>query len=820
MQRSILFLACVLIATATLPAAAGTVAFLSSEGSLIPVPRNAPDFQSAAAALAEGPTAAERFQQQLTSAIPPGTVVRSVIIRDGVAEVDLAGPGLLSPLPDAVIDAIQEQFLWTADAYGLDARVLFNGQPTSSLRIPSPFVEEAPRTEIFLTSGALAGKRITISPGHGYYWTGSYFTTQRGITCGDHQQEDFRNLELANLLVTYLQADGAIIHHTREPNKNRGNHPLSGKPWWQMCAPFYLYDKGYPRSVYSPITNSIPGDPNYTSSQLDDDRRSRPEASNYDGTDLYLSIHTNAFQGNCYGTSCPTGIEMFVDATQLGGFYSQSLSLGQKSQTAIYAAVRAVYDPAYPCRNNCTPRTNQAFTEIHYPRRPACLLELGFHDSCDTDVPAQKDPVYTSSSMWGFYKGVCDYFGVTPTWDLRSYEVVSHNIPTLVKGGSSFTVSITLRNRGCVWNEQHQFRLGAVGNSDPLATVTRVTVPGNIGPAEMVTFQIPMNAPLTDLAYYTDWRMVQDRFGAWFGPTVAQVVSVDSSPPTSPGPVDDGGPVQASVTRIRASWRQSTDAKAGLAGYFYRVTEKDGPEVLGWTSAGVNTSVTIPLSLVPGRTYQVWVKAVDNFGWETAPVGSAGVTVAQLEPVRVGVAKMLVDGEPVLLQPVVVSAVFGDHYYVQEMDRSSGLRVEGVAPAGPGHRVSLRGLMGSVGGERRLVDAEVVSSPVAGSVPVPVALSGRDLGGTALGPFTAGVSGGVGLNNVGLYVRVWGMVTEVSGTGFRLSDGSVSGGVWVESGTFHRPGVGEFAVVSGISSVRQPGMERQVKVSRDTDIWP
>jgi hypothetical protein len=64
------------------------------------------------------------------------------------------------------------------------------------------------------------------------------------------------------------------------------------------------------------------------------------------------------------------------------------------------------------------------------------------------------------------------------------------------------------------------------------------------------------------------------------------------------------------------------------------------------------------------------------------------------------------------------------------------------------------------------------------------------------------------------------MVTEVSGTGFRLSDGSVSGGVWVESGTFHRPGVGEFAVVSGISSVRQAGMERQVKVSRDTDIWP
>ena len=27
--------------------------------------------------------------------------------------------------------------------------------------------------------------------------------------------------------------------------------------------------------------------------------------------------------------------------------------------------------------------------------------------------------------MWATYKGICDYFGVTPTWDYYSYEIVS-----------------------------------------------------------------------------------------------------------------------------------------------------------------------------------------------------------------------------------------------------------------------------------------------------------------------------------------------------------------------------------------------------------
>ncbi|MGQ9807121.1 MAG: N-acetylmuramoyl-L-alanine amidase [Armatimonadota bacterium] len=800
------------LAAGTAPAETGVVAFYDAFGDIAlserSIPAGADPVRAVLEQLLAGPSD-EDLAFALTTAIPPGVRLIRLQREDRRLTVELS-PEILDGLDDARLARIFNQFRSTLFSFEdiSDIHLQCDGRPLASYLPPAPDVRgHGEQAIVFPASGALAGKKITIGPSHGLYWNGSSWVYQRPETCGlgEAIREDLNSIRLMQFLHRYLTQDGATVYVPRQLNETVCCHSATGNNWWRLAARYWLQQLGLPSSVWDSSTTDI-----------NDDIRARPLYADYVGSNIYISHHTNAYNGTASGT------EVYYDtAMEKPAHVANSLSLAQKAKNGIEAAIRAAYDSSWPIRNNGQPRDAAgAYGEIRIPNQPACLVELAFHDNCSKDAQYLVDPVFRSVTQWGLYKGICDYFGVTPTWDLRSYEVVSHNIPTLVKGGSSFTVSITLRNRGCVWNEQHQFRLGAVGNSDPLATVTRVTVPGNIGPAEMVTFQIPMNAPLTDLAYYTDWRMVQDRFGAWFGPTVAQVVSVDSSPPTSPGPVDDGGPVQASVTRIRASWRQSTDAKAGLAGYFYRVTEKDGPEVLGWTSAGVNTSVTIPLSLVPGRTYQVWVKAVDNFGWETAPVGSAGVTVAQLEPVRVGVAKMLADGEPVLLQPVVVSAVFGDHYYVQEMDRSSGLRVEGVAPAGPGHRVSLRGLMGSVGGERRLVDAEVVSSPVAGSVPVPVALSGRDLGGTALGPFTAGVSGGVGLNNVGLYVRVWGMVTEVSGTGFRLSDGSVSGGVWVESGTFHRPGVGEFAVVSGISSVRQPGMERQVKVSRDTDIWP
>lgn len=804
------------------PARAADVFFLDTDYALVPVHRDVADFESAAAELVKGPNPQEKARG-LQTAIPLLTRISSIKVENGKTIVDLSGPWLDTQLPDRDVDAIFQQFDYTSRAFGVDAHLRFNGKTSQAIRIPEIPVEPqpVPLPSPFqkLSTGTLAPRRITVSAGHGYYWTGTRFTTQRGITCGDHIQEDFRNVFLARYLKSYLEADGAVVVDTREMNLDRGNHPVSNLPWWQMCAPFYLYDRGYPMSVFSPITQSIPGDPNFTTTQVDDDRRSRPEASNYDSTDMFLSIHTNAFQGNCYGTSCPTGIEMFADATQLGGFFQQSLSLGQKTQTAIYSAVRTTYDAAYPCRNNCTPRTGSAFTEIHYPRRPAVLVEVGFHDSCDTDVVAQKDPVYMSSAMWGFYKGVCDYYGVPATWPLRSYEIVSAEFPALVKGGDQFTSRITLRNRGCVWTQAHQFQLASGFVSDPFTPLTRIDLPTDeIDPGEEVTFEIAMTAPATDGPRTSRWRMIHGRFNAFFGAPVNMGIYVDAAPPSSPAPVNDGGPFQTSTTHIQASWKASVDPGSGLKNYWVRVIDENDTPVTLWLNPGTATSFSIPVSLQPGKTYRVLVKAMDNFGFETEPAVSPGVTV--LEPVSsIGQAKMLPDGSPVALEDKIVSKLFANHLYIQEPARSSGIRVNSTA-AQPGQVVNVMGSLTTTGGERAIANPSL--AVIGGSqVPEPLTVSIRALGGEDFGLYTPGTDPGVGLNTLGLLVKVYGLVGDVQSSGFRLGPGQPGLlGIWVEAPGLSAPASGSFATVTGISAVKPSSTEPAVKPSSQGDIVP
>ena len=63
--------------------------------------------------------------------------------------------------------------------------------------------------------GFLTGKSVYLSPGHGWTWTGSYWTTQRGNSYGI--VEDFSNAEAVNwFLVDYLLRAGAHVVPVRE----------------------------------------------------------------------------------------------------------------------------------------------------------------------------------------------------------------------------------------------------------------------------------------------------------------------------------------------------------------------------------------------------------------------------------------------------------------------------------------------------------------------------------------------------------------------------------------------------------------------------
>jgi hypothetical protein len=97
----------------------------------------------------------------------------------------------------------------------------------------------------------------------------------------------------------------------------------------------------------------------------------------------------------------------------------------------------------------------------------------------------------------------------------------------------------------------------------------------------------------------------------------------------------------------------------------------------------------------------------------TITLPSNRMQVFEIAPVEktLAEAKALADNAPVALSGCVVTAVFDGFFYVEKEDRTSGIRVESLAPVSVGDVVSLTGYMGTTGGERyiRCITAPAVS---------------------------------------------------------------------------------------------------------------
>ena len=144
-------------------------------------------------------------------------------------------------------------------------------------------------------------------------------------------------------------------------------------------------------------------------------------------------------------------------------------------------------------------------------------------------------------------------------------------------------------------------------------------------------------------------------------------------------------------------------------------------------------------------------------------------------------------------QGVIVTGLFDDCFYVEELDRSSGIRVEMSAQArqaldlGAGHHIAQGDcvrLMGTLGlattGERNLTPQNIVlltaGNPSNPLESIELGMRCRDVGGHPLGGYNPGITCGRGPLNVGLYVTVQGWVTHVDPLGiddyFYMWDGT------------------------------------------------
>jgi len=281
-----------------------------------------------------------------------------------------------------------------------------------------------------------------------------------------------------------------------------------------------------------------------------------------------------------------------------------------------------------------------------------------------------------------------------------------------------------------------------------------------------------------------------------------------------------------STTTLQASW-SGYDGESAITKYRYAVGSSPGmADVKPWTDAGTATLATISgLSLQYNHTYYVSARAVNGAGLTSNPCNSTGVTVARIvtDP---NLAKASADGDVLSLSAAVVTGGFTGRLYIEDLNRISGLRVESSTAVVPKQKVQVFGTLGIANNcERSLLNCTVIPGVVGPEEVKPVAMIGKSLGGAELVGRAPGITGGKGLNNVGLLVRIAGKVSKAVPDGFYLDDGSKMtdetgyAGVKVWTGVAGSAAENSYVKVTGVVSCRQApnGVIYPQVLTRDID---
>lgn len=199
----------------------------------------------------------------------------------------------------------------------------------------------------------------------------------------------------------------------------------------------------------------------------------------------------------------------------------------------------------------------------------------------------------------------------------------------------------------------------------------------------------------------------------------------------------------------------------------------------------------------------------------------SGFTLGIAPPISIAEAKQRVDGFSVALSGDVVTATFPGYFYLEAPSRNAGIRVNWPGEVGLNSAVMLFGKMSTnANGERQIDAAQVLA--MAPRMIRPVAMPHRSVGGSDFHYIgnkwpsgQMGVMGGVGLNNIGLYILVFGRVLAPGPDWFIIEDGShVFLKVACEPGSM-TPLPGMYVSVAGISSCEMMmGAERPMPLVR------
>ncbi|MCE5323730.1 hypothetical protein LLG46_10510 [bacterium] len=162
-------------------------------------------------------------------------------------------------------------------------------------------------------------------------------------------------------------------------------------------------------------------------------------------------------------------------------------------------------------------------------------------------------------------------------------------------------------------------------------------------------------------------------------------------------------------------------------------------------------------------------------------------------------AKSLSAGTTVSLADKAVTGAFSGYFYIEDLDRVSGIRVISDAAITRDSLVNVIGPISISDGERQIICTELYNLGTTDDPPAPLGIRGDYLGGAALNAQTPGITGAYGANNIGLLATTWGEVTSTSSTYFYIESRSGTT-IRVTSGSLSEPAVGDYVSVTGIVS--------------------
>jgi N-acetylmuramoyl-L-alanine amidase len=319
---------------------------------------------------------------------------------------------------DEAASAVLETELRTFDLYflidGVQLERLFESKENVSVPpvardavlLPAPPVRSAQ---------ALSGRRVAISPGHGYYFTGSIWGLQRPFLQGI--VEDFVNHDFVTILNNLLVADGADVRSTRNLDRNAGNGE-SGFPKWQEAARYHVKALGADPSVWN--------ESGFT--HLEQDIRCRPRYANAIEAELLVSIHNNGGGG--------TGTETLYDTGN--AFAAQNKRLADVLHASVMNAIRRDYNPNW--RDRLVKGFNGSYGENRLATRPAVILEIAFMDMPTPDNAALQDERFKRLVATAIRDGIAEYLG---DWTAPAALVASGEAAAIALSWTDTTASET-----------------------------------------------------------------------------------------------------------------------------------------------------------------------------------------------------------------------------------------------------------------------------------------------------------------------------------------------------------------------------------------